>query len=620
MRIELYGRMVRALGTVVSVLIVLCALNNTSYADTKGRTMQDSVHRTFALETYGERAFNYLDKMVDADHLPYFNVFWEQTAEAAHDWPDFGDVMTRALQGAVMDRRMTGRESTSEKIWLKKALSYIDPTTGLLTRPKTSFSEHTADPGDYALTLYTLVTVYDDKKDPSLADIIRKMVDGFPMVKNDNPGFMCFIVKSFMAVVRSLGYKPALDHAKECVEAVIEKHPILQEDNTYPMGGHMHMFTRGLVGIADYALYTKDPVLFSRIDAAYRYVRSLDPGFGFIPEVVDRQGDVIACETCSLMDYIGIGVTLANNGHPEYWGGIERLVRNQLAESQAVDNSWLVSDPKSKDSEQFSHREIGERMVGAYAGWSSPTHFLAAREGLHWGGPELRGKTRAFQNCCGGSGTHAYYIAWKSASRFTDGVLSVNMHIDKLLPQAEIRCFQPYKGLLTVNLTEACDVRIRIPDFASKDEVKVTVNGSPTEFTTSGNFLRLSGCKANSRIEMTYPLPTKTETVSIGNKKSSEKSKIWYPLMEKTGSKEEGSFNQYTYRVTWKGDTVVKMTPVGDMPKHGYSDFDQKQVELFYGEDGPGRLYQRDYMLDDVTPELTPLHMDTSPIDYWWLK
>ncbi|MHB0998600.1 MAG: hypothetical protein ACYC27_05080 [Armatimonadota bacterium] len=582
--------------------------------------MQKPTHQTFALETYAGRAFNYLDRMVDADHLPYFDIFWEEPAEAAHDWPDFGDVMTRALQGAVMARHMTGKESTNEKIWLKKALGYIDPNTGLLTRPKTSFSEPGADLGDYSLTLYALVTVYDDSKDPAIADVIRKMVDGFPGVKSENSGMMCFVIKSFMAVVRSLHYMPALDHARVCVEQVTEKLPIIQEDNTFPMNGHMHMFTRGLVGIADYALYVKDPVLFSRIDAAYRYVKSLDPGFGFIPEVVDRQGDVIACETCSLMDYIGIGVTLANNGHPEYWGGIERLVRNQLAESQATDNSWLVSDPNSKDTEQFTHKEVGERMIGGYAGWSSPTHFLAVREELHWGGLELRGKTRAFQNCCGGSGTHAYYIAWKNASRFDDGTLSVNLHIDKLLPQAEIRCYQPYKGQLTVNLTADCDVKVRIPDFASRDDMKVTVNGAAKEFAASGNFLRLVGCKSGDKIEVNYPLPTKIEKVTIGNRKSSEKSEIWYPLMENTGTKEKGAFNQYTYKVTWVGDTVVRMEPVGKMPKKGYSDFDQKQVELFYGEEGPGRLYQREYMVDKVEPKLTPLHMDRSPVDYWWLK
>ena len=69
-------------------------------------------------------------------------------------------------------------------------------------------------------------------------------------------------------------------------------------------------------------------------------------------------------------------------------------------------------------------------------------------------------------------------------------------------------------------------------------------------------------------------------------------------------------FKQYRYHVTWKGDTVVRMTPIGNVARTGFSDFDGKQVEVFYGVEGPGPLYQRDYMLKDVEPQPSPLHMD----------
>src|SRR4030065_237833 len=47
---------------------------------------------SFNLESYAANSINYFERLVDADGLPYFNVFWTQPAEAAHDWPDFGDV------------------------------------------------------------------------------------------------------------------------------------------------------------------------------------------------------------------------------------------------------------------------------------------------------------------------------------------------------------------------------------------------------------------------------------------------------------------------------------------------------------------------------------------------
>ena len=225
-------------------------------------------------------------------------------------------------------------------------------------------------------------------------------------------------------------------------------------------------------------------------------------------------------------------------------------------------------------------------MVGGYAGWSSPTHILAAKEYLPWGGPELRSKPRAFQNCCGGSGTHAFFIAWKNSARFDNGTLSVHMHFDKLLPEAEIRSYQPYRGLLTIELKRACKVRVRIPDFVPPGEIAArsgTTSSTPKRGTGGGkvaarifgNYLLLGDRQAGEKLEITYPLALREETEVIGNP----------------------GRRQYAYRVTWKGDTVVRMTPVGEGVRatHGYSDFNHKDVEVFYGEPGPGRLYQRDY-------------------------
>jgi len=77
---------------------------------------------------------------------------------------------------------------------------------------------------------------------------------------------------------------------------------------------------------------------------------------------------------------------------------------------------------------------------------------------------------------------------------------------------------------------------------------------------------------------------------------------------------------QYRYQVRWKGDTVIAMTPVGDSAKTGYSEYDQREVEVFYGEDGPGRLYQRDQMAASVEPELSEIHLDEGWLDFWFVR
>ena len=555
---------------------------------------------SFAFESYAAYSVNYLENLVDAEGLPYFNVFWTEPAEAAHDWPDVGDVMSRQWQGAVMLRRMTGREAATEKVWRRKSLSLIDPADALLHRPATSYCKPVADWGDASLTLYALVTAAAESGDDVVRRAAEKMAEGMlnGLRSGRFPGNN-FAIKSLMVAARALKCQAGMDAARILVDRTIVHGRTFTPDNTFGPSGHMHGNLRAMVGAADYALATGDPVLFSRVDALYRYVKTTGAAFGFLPEAIGRKGDIISCETCALMDFAGIGVTLANHGHPEYWGDMERLARNQYVESQVRDASWLASDSARPDTFQFTYRDIGRRILGAWAGWSSPTHILAARETLnaHWGGPELKNKVRALQNCCGGSGLHGLFTLWKNAARFEDGTLSVNMHIDKKLPQAEIRCDQPYRGLLKVALNADADVRVRIPEFTNSAVINVRVNDQalPGTAKSFGNFLELGQFHTGDRIEISYPLPIRTEDIAIGNP----------------------GFRQWRYRVTWKGDTVVRMEPVDNDVEKAYSEFDKTNVGVYYGQSGPGSLYQREQMLQDVEPSPTELYQDTGALDFW---
>jgi hypothetical protein len=190
---------------------------------------------------------------------------------------------------------------------------------------------------------------------------------------------------------------------------------------------------------------------------------------------------------------------------------------------------------------------------------------------------------------------HGLFIAWKNAARFENGTLSVNLHIDKLLPQAEIRGFQPFKGLLTIQMKEACAVRVRIPDFVEPKNMAIDVNGARIQPKVFGNYLELGQRVQGDAIRITYPLPLMTEEVEIGNP----------------------GFRHYRYRVTWKGDTVVRMEPLGNDYATGYSEYDKRQVPVFYGKEGPGPLYQREDFVKDCEPELSPLHMDDGSLDFW---
>ena len=113
-----------------------------------------------------------------------------------------------------------------------------------------------------------------------------------------------------------------------------------------------------------------------------------------------------------------------------------------------------------------------------------------------------------------------------------------------------------------------------------------------------GDYLELGQLRNGDRIEVAYPLPIKTEEVVVGNP----------------------GFRPWRYRVTWKGDTVVGMEPVENEVKTGYSDFDRAKIEVFYGRSGPGPLYQRSPMLQDLQPAEAQLYSDDGGLDFWKIR
>jgi hypothetical protein len=170
--------------------------------------------------------------------------------------------------------------------------------------------------------------------------------------------------------------------------------------------------------------------------------------------------------------------------------------------------------------------------------------------------------------------------------------------MDKLLQQAEIRCYQPYKGLLTVRLKELCEVKVRVPDFVDPAQIKIKSNKGNIKLNMWRNYIELGQRQVGETLKISYPIPILIEEVSIGNP----------------------GFRHYRYRVIWKGDTVVRIEPLGKNYKTGYSDFEKKRVPIFYGANGPGPLYLRNYILGDIKPVLSPIHFDDGSLDLWHIK
>lgn len=94
---------------------------------------------------------------------------------------------------------------------------------------------------------------------------------------------------------------------------------------------------------------------------------------------------------------------------------------------------------------------------------------------------------------------------------------------------------------------------------------------------------------------MSYPLPITSEEIVVGNP----------------------GHRTWNYRVTWKGDTVIALEPLGNDVATCWSDFDKAEVPVFYGASGPGLLYQREHLRSDRNVDSAPLIRDDSHLDLW---
>ena len=217
-----------------------------------------------------------------------------------------------------------------------------------------------------------------------------------------------FLLKGLMTFVRQIDGRDSRrrwSEAGKLVHLIFDQPRSVHARQQVPAGGQMHGSLRTLMGAADYALYVHDPVLFSRVDALYRYVRSQGTRFGFLPENVVPQGrrdplrDLRADGLHRAGGHAGqqrpsrvLGRHGTDGAKPAARkpGGrrlvAEREAALSLRERGALSRSERRLFRPTPTSPPGG--EVGRRMVGGYAGWSSPEPHPGRVRGPALGRPE----------------------------------------------------------------------------------------------------------------------------------------------------------------------------------------------------------------------------------------
>ncbi|HZO91837.1 MAG TPA: hypothetical protein VFB38_26200 [Chthonomonadaceae bacterium] len=496
---------------------------------------------------------------------PYFYInVHADVPSASHNGWDLIDVLSRYIDSLILAREMTGdtHGTDIEERYRRLLVENLNPTDGLAYRPETPWSQHEAEMFDQSRALNGLVTWYMQERSPELKGHIERMVNGlwqsaihivkrragysfcfFPYASRFEEGWnpatpgepCCYnggaLILPLTKYAEVSGDERALELARRFLHYIVDETRIFRRDGSFwpdemhLAAGHFHTRSLSMAGILRYALLVHDPELIAWVKRAFDWAMTVSGSFGWFPEGVGTEDYYTTkhSETCNITDMVHLAIKLAEAGHPEYWGHVERFVRNHLLESQWTREDWLKPPAANvpEDDAVTTRRCMEERILGGYAGRTLPNEFVA--DGVMMG-------------CCCGAGPRALFLAWDHIlTRKPDG-LYVNLHLNRYSREADVLSWQPHQGRLEVGMHSHGPLAIRVPEAAQESALSVERNGSPAPYTRRDGYVRIAEVGPGDSVTLRFSLQTEERHERLYN----------WPL-----------------QIKWRGDTVVAMRPEG---------------------------------------------------------
>ena len=289
----------------------------------------------------------------------------------------------------------------------------------------------------------------------------------------------------------------------------LPEHP---EDADIAERAHLHGHAYQLLGILEWALAVGDDDMVEYVRKGYEYGRRYgEPLTGFFPEWIDpryRKGS----ELCGPADMIALGVKLSAAGAGDYWDDVDRWTRNMFAEGQLIRADWMhrvgAGEPHFPIDEMYQTDDrVGERNIGAFAGWPSANDFFGARYNL--------GHNNIFMHCCTGNATRTIYYVWEHILNYDHGRLKVNLLMNRASPWADVDSHIPYEGQVDVKIKQPCDLSIRIPEWVTPGEVTCQANDQARRVDWDGRCARVGDVRPGDIVTLSFPVAERTDTVVI---------------------------------------------------------------------------------------------------------
>jgi len=338
-------------------------------------------------------------------------------------------------------------------------------------------------------------------------DLAEAMNPSDPMPDPKTASCAGWTVQGLAQFYRVTGHEPARDLAVRLAYGLKDHAGMFDMDGSFIGFRHFHRHTMPLLGIAELAMLIDDDDLLTFAQRGYEFARAHgEPLVGYFPENIDSPVYQTS-EICEVADMISLGLKLTGGGIADYWDDIDRWVRNQFIEGQLLQYDWInrmVADsPRSAiDPTCQTTERVGERNIGAFAGWPSANDWYV-------------GHGKGIMHCCTGNATRTLYYVWENILNHADGEVRVNLLLNRASPWVDVDSHIPYTGQVDVKVKEPCDLSIRIPEWVTQQDACCKVNGSDRCLDWDGRYGHVGSVKPGDVVTMKFPIELRSDIVHI---------------------------------------------------------------------------------------------------------
>ncbi len=314
---------------------------------------------------------------------------------------------------------------------------------------------------------------------------------------------------------RLTGYEPARELGEKLSRFMRAHSGYFAEDGEFLAEKHFHAGTIYLLNMLEVADATGDRDLLQFVQRCFEWARSPAAGTapitGFIPEFTKPYR---TSEGCAVADMIALALKLSGAG--DYYELAERWARNHFSEMQMTPTKadYLVRRGKSMEAKTLLYNEtmdnVVERNIGGFSSWC---------KGNEWWGNDERGTDNLVMHCCTGNATRTVYYLWQDILDHSDGVLRINMLLNRASPWADVHSHVPYRGQVDIKMKQACEaVKVHAPEWIGTggEQITVRVNDQPRAAAWEGRYLNVGNASAGDLIQIEFPISERIEQETIG--------------------------------------------------------------------------------------------------------